>query len=126
MLTEATILKALRDCYHPELPCNIVDLGLIEAITITPDPEAPGANIPGVPPRHRIQITLTTPEDTSQSELTAQIQNRLAAFETISHTEVTLAHEPPWTPNRITPEGRKRLSLNKPQQPSPLIQIKMS
>ncbi len=46
---EQTIHAALRDCYDPTVPCNIVDLGLLESVAITPDPEAPGTNIPGVP-----------------------------------------------------------------------------
>ena len=63
MLTESDILLALRDCYDPVLPCNIVDLGLIRSIAIAPDSEAPGANIPGVPQRHEIQIKLTPTSD---------------------------------------------------------------
>jgi metal-sulfur cluster biosynthetic enzyme len=131
-LTEQNIREALRDCYHPEISCNIVDLGLVYSITIAPDPRAPGAGIPGVPPRHRVHIAFTLPslEDPnnpdSSAQLTAQIQNRLAAFETVGRTEVTLVWEPPWTPNLISPEGRKRLALNVPRQPSPLVQIKMS
>jgi metal-sulfur cluster biosynthetic enzyme len=44
MLTESDILTALRDCYDPVLPCNIVDLGLIRSIVVTPDLEAPGTH----------------------------------------------------------------------------------
>ncbi|HEX3967053.1 MAG TPA: iron-sulfur cluster assembly protein, partial [Edaphobacter sp.] len=51
MLTETEILAALRDCYDPVLPCNIVDLGLIRSVAITPDLEAAGSGIPGVPQR---------------------------------------------------------------------------
>ena len=129
ILTENTIREALRDCYDPELPCNIVDLGLVYAIAIVPDPDAPGAGIPGVPPRHRIHISLTltspeTPEE-SRSQLIAQIQNRLAAFETVSRTEVTLVWQPAWTPNRISPEGRKRLALDSPPLQPQLVQINL-
>ena len=94
MLTEATIREALRDCYDPEIPCNIVDLGLVYAITIAPDPDAPGAGIPGVPPRHRVHIDPHHParlRHPTATQLIAQIQNRLAAFETISRTEVVLS-----------------------------------
>ena len=114
MLTESNILAVLRDCYDPVLPCNIVDLGLIRSIAITPDPEAPGSGIPGVPQRHKIQITLTpTSEDESaNSQLNAQIENRLAGLETVSHTTVTLLTTPAWTPQSITPAGRKILGLD--------------
>lgn len=129
MLTEAIIREALRDCYDPELPCNIVDLGLVYRIDLAPDPKAPGAGIPGVPPRHcvHIALTLTTPQDSDTpiaTQLIAQIQNRLSAFETISRTEVALVWQPPWTPDRISPEGHQRLALRQPPVQSPLVQIK--
>jgi metal-sulfur cluster biosynthetic enzyme len=114
MLTESDILTALRDCYDPVLPCNIVDLGLIRSITITPDPRAPGTNIPGVPPKHIIEISLT-PTQTDEApndQLSAQISNRLAGLETVSRTTVTLLDTPLWTPLNITPAGRKTLGLD--------------
>lgn len=116
MLTEADILTALRDCYDPGIACNIVDLGLVHSVAIAPDPDAPGSGIPGVPPRHRVQVALTLAQivDPDETPLVAQIQNRLAAFETISHTEVTLLREPAWNPGRITPAGRARLGHRLP------------
>jgi metal-sulfur cluster biosynthetic enzyme len=129
LLTEAALLAALRDCYDPEIPLNIVDLGLVHSISIAPDPDAPGAGIPGVPTRHRVRVelTLTTIVDALESEdtpLIAQIQNRLAAFETVSRTEVTLLREPAWNPGRISPEGRARLGNRLPSsKPDALIQI---
>jgi metal-sulfur cluster biosynthetic enzyme len=110
---EETIRAALRDCYDPTLPCNIVDLGVVESITLTPDPEAPGATIPGVPQKFRVTITLTptTQDEAANAQLAAQIQNRLAGLETILHTEVTLLDQPTWTPQRITPAGRRLLGL---------------
>jgi metal-sulfur cluster biosynthetic enzyme len=114
MLTEPDILLALRDCYDPILPCNIVDLGLIRSIRVTPDPEAAGANIPGVPQKHRIEIELipTQTDEAAEGHLRAQITNRLAGLETVSHTTITLLHEPAWTPLSITPAGRKILGLD--------------
>jgi metal-sulfur cluster biosynthetic enzyme len=114
MLTESDILLALRDCYDPILPCNIVDLGLIRSIRIASDPEAPGANIPGVPQKHQIQIGLspTQSDEASTAQLIAQISNRLAGLETVSHTTVTLLSNPPWSPLNITPAGRKTLGLD--------------
>ncbi len=114
MPPEPDILTALRDCYDPVLPCNIVDLGLIHSIKITPDPKAPGHNIPGVPQKHKIAITLTpTQTDEAQlAQLQAQIINRLAGLETVSQTTITLLEEPAWTPQNITPKGRKLLGLD--------------
>jgi metal-sulfur cluster biosynthetic enzyme len=110
---EQTIHAALRDCYDATLLCNIIDLGVVESITLTPDPEAPGATIPGVPPKFRAIITLTptTQDETANAQLAAQIQNRLAGLETILHTEVIILQNPTWTPQRITPAGRRLLGL---------------
>ena len=123
MLTESQILAALRDCYDPELPCNIVDLGLIRAIAITPDADAPGAGIPGVPQKHRVQIDLilTHPSDDAEAQLRAQIANRLAGLEAVGQTTVTIHAESTWSPANITPAGRKILGLD--GNPS-LIQIR--
>jgi metal-sulfur cluster biosynthetic enzyme len=123
MLTESEIITALRDCYDPELPCNIVDLGLVRAIAITHDTEAPGAGIPGVPQKHRVQIDLilTHPSEDAEAQLRAQIANRLAGLETVNQTTITITADPAWSPASITPAGRKILGLD--GNPS-LIQIR--
>jgi metal-sulfur cluster biosynthetic enzyme len=114
MLTEAQVLTALRDCYDPELPCNIVDLGLIRSIAITPDLDAPGSTIPGVPQKHciEIQLTLTNPTEAAEAQLRAQIINRLAGLEAVGQTTVDILSGPVWTPGDITPAGRRVLGLD--------------
>jgi len=109
VLTEEQVREALRDCYDPEVPCNIVDLGLVYQVTVTPDPNAPGAGIPGVPARHKVGIalTLTSKGCPAHTQIVAQIEGRLSAFETISGTTVELVWDPAWTPARISSEGRK-------------------
>jgi hypothetical protein len=89
--------QLLRDCYPPspnpaQVRRNIVDAGLIKAATLTPDTEAPGATIPGVPPRYRAHITLYAPgaDEAANAQLVAQIENRLLGIEPISRVEVTL------------------------------------
>jgi len=123
MLTEADILTALRDCYDPALPCNIVDLGLVRSVSVAPDSEAPGAGIPGVPQKHRIRIelALTSPTDEAAAQLTAQISNRFAGLEEAGNTKVVLVTEPAWTPQQITAAGRRTLGLD--GNPS-LVQIR--
>jgi metal-sulfur cluster biosynthetic enzyme len=122
MLTEDDIRAALRDCYDPELPLNIVDLGLVQSIAITPDTDAPGTGIPGVPQKHLVQIDLipTHPTEAAEAHLRAQIANRLAGLETVTQTTVTILTTPTWTPKNITPAGRRILGLD--GNPS-LIQI---
>jgi len=123
MLTDVEIRAALRDCYDPELPCNIVDLGLIRSIIVTDDSEAPGAGIPGVPQKYQVQIQLilTHFSEEAEARTRAQILNRLAGIEAISRAIVTILPTPQWTPSDITPAGRRILGLD--GNPS-LVQIK--
>jgi metal-sulfur cluster biosynthetic enzyme len=114
MLTESDIRKALRDCFDPSLPCNIVDLGLVQSVTLTADHDAPGSTIPGTLPKFRATITLipTTLDEAANAQLTAQIANRLAGLEQIIHSDVILLDSPAWTPQLITPAGRRTLGLD--------------
>ena len=126
-LSEAGILAALRDCYHPELGDNLVDLGAVESIALAPDPAAPGAGIPGVPHRQRVRIDLVPPptaNEATNAQIAAIVRNRLAAFETVSSTEVVLLDQPRWTPERITSETRARISQQTAATKHGLIQIK--
>jgi metal-sulfur cluster biosynthetic enzyme len=113
-MTEQEIREALRDCYDPEVPCNIVDLGLVYSVDVQRDLDAPGAGIPGVPVRHRahIELTLTSKGCPAHTQIIAQIEGRLSAFETISCTTVDLVWEPAWTPARISAAGRRQLGID--------------
>jgi metal-sulfur cluster biosynthetic enzyme len=120
MLTEADIREALRACYDspPQFrrPVNIVDLGMVESIALTVDPDAPGAGIAGVPPPQALVITLVpaSPDEDSQTQLRAQILNRLAGIPGLSAASVHFAAEPLWSTARITAEGRRLLALDFP------------
>jgi metal-sulfur cluster biosynthetic enzyme len=107
-LAESDIRSALRDVYDPELPVNIVDLGLVYKIEVLPDPDAPG-----MVPRQKVTIdlTLTTPGCPSHGQITEQIRNRLAGLPQVSQTEVNLVWEPKWSPSRIAPDAQKRLGI---------------
>ena len=84
------LLHLLRDCYIHNR--NLVDSNLIRSATLTPDPDAPGASIPGLPPRFLARITLHAPgsDETANLQLVAQIENRLLGLQAISRVEVTL------------------------------------
>ena len=86
-MTDADLLAALRDCYDSLLRRNIVDLNLVRSAHLTPDPEAPGPI-----PRFiaHIQLTAPTADEAANTQLTAQIENRLLGIESISCTNITL------------------------------------
>ena len=120
MLTEDDLRQVLRACYSTapghKQPVNIVDLGLVASIGIVVDPDAPGANIHGVPTRHRIAITLipANPDEDAQAMLAAQIANCLAGLQEVSCTSVEFAETPVWSAARISPAGRQLLQLDFP------------
>jgi metal-sulfur cluster biosynthetic enzyme len=107
-LTQPDILAALRDVYDPELPVNIVDLGLIYRVSLAPDPDAPG-----MVPRQRVEIdvTMTSQGCPAHEVILEKIKNRLAGLQQLSETTVNLTWDPPWTPHRITPAARKQLGI---------------
>ncbi len=107
-LTEEDILDALRDVSDPELPVNIVDLGLIYRVDLAPDPDAPG-----VVPRQKvaIDITMTTQNCPAHTLILEQVRNRLGGVQGLSATEVHLVWEPAWTPDRISPGAQKKLGI---------------
>ncbi|HUY81311.1 MAG TPA: metal-sulfur cluster assembly factor [Acidobacteriaceae bacterium] len=107
-LTEPDILAALRDVYDPELPVNIVDLGLVYRVALAPDPDAPG-----MLPRQKVEIdvTMTSQGCPAHEQIIERIKNRLAGLQQLSQTTVTLTWDPPWTPHRITPAARKQLGI---------------
>ena len=120
MLSESDLRDALRACYTSipliHRPIDIIDLGLIEHITLTLDPEAPGANIPGVPPRQTLTLILIPPtsDPDAQAQLQAQIANRLAGLPQLSRVHIHFAAAPAWTLARLAPQARRLLNLDFP------------
>jgi metal-sulfur cluster biosynthetic enzyme len=122
MHTDDDIREALRACFHSlpfNTPVDIVSLGLVESIHLEPDRDAPGAGIPGVPPRQSLTVTLIPPtqDEDANAILLAQTQNRLAGIPNLSRVNVHLVETPPWSPSRITREARLHLKLDPPAFP---------
>jgi metal-sulfur cluster biosynthetic enzyme len=107
-LSEEDVMQALHDCYDPEIPVNIVDLGLIYKVTVTPD-----ANSKRAFPRQRVEVemTMTSPGCPSHVAIMEQVRNRLAGIPEISDTQVNLVWQPPWTPDRISQKAREQLGI---------------
>ncbi len=107
-LTEEDVTNALRDVFDPELPVNIVDLGLVYGVKVEPDPDAPG-----MLPRQKVavEMTMTTKACTLHPMIVEQVRNRLAGIREISESTVDLVWEPAWTPDRISPAAQKQLGI---------------
>ena len=107
-ITEEDVFAALRDCYDPELPVNIVDLGLIYEVKLSPDPRSKRAF-----PRQlvEVQITMTSQGCPSHTMIIEQVRNRLAGIPDISEAKINLVWEPAWTPDRISQKAREQLGI---------------
>src|ERR1700760_4022280 len=103
-ITEEDVMQALRDCYDPEIPVNIVDLGLIYRVALSPDPNSKRAF-----PRQKVEVemTMTSQGCPAHAMITEQVRNRLAGIPEISQTVVNVVWEPAWTPDRISQQARQ-------------------
>lgn len=96
---EERIAATLKTCYDPELPVNIVELGLIYELTVDP----PGVVL--------IRMTLTSPGCPVAGALVQEVQNKVAAVPGVSSSRVELVWDPPWDKSRMTPAAQLELGL---------------
>lgn len=97
MVDERKIIEALKKVYDPEIPVNVYDLGLIYDLQVEGD-------------KVRIKMTLTAPGCPLSIYLPAMVKDAVRTeVPEVSEVEVEMVWEPPWTPLRITEEGRRRL-----------------
>ena len=110
-LTPDAIRDALRVCFDPELPVNIVDLGLVYDVEVSRDMDAPG-----IDPRYAVHVTLTmrAPNYEREAMLVAQVQNRLMGMQQVCRATVELTWEPPWDADRMNTAARTQLGLDRP------------
>jgi probable FeS assembly SUF system protein SufT len=100
---EKEIWNQLKSCYDPEIPVNIVDLGLIYDCHITPL----GANSYKVD----VKMTLTAPGCGMGPMLAQDVQNRALCIEGVDDVAVELVWDPPWNQAMMTEAARLQLGL---------------
>ena len=105
-LTQEDVISALKECYDPEIPVNIVDLGLIYEVRMKP---TEGNNLQGED--IEVEMTLTTPGCPSSQDISNQVQQRLLRMPGVSNATVNIVWYPQWTPERLSPEARKQLGI---------------
>lgn len=98
-VTELQIWDALRNCYDPEIPLNIVDLGLVYDVLLEGD-------------RVDVKLTLTAPGCHLGGQIAADVQAKLLSLENVEEANVELVWDPPWHQSMISAEGRKKLGLD--------------
>ncbi len=106
-ISEQDVLNALRSCYDPEIPVNIVDLGLIYNIALTPVPDGSETAKQDV----TIDMTLTAQGCPEHVNISAQVKSRLEQLPGIRNVKVNVVWTPPWTPERLSADARKQLGI---------------
>jgi probable FeS assembly SUF system protein SufT len=102
-LLEKEIWNQLRSCYDPEIPVNIVDLGLIYDCHISP--LAPASY------RVEVKMTLTAPGCGMGPTLAQDVQSKLLGLEAVDDVAVELVWDPPWTQAMMTEAAKLQLGL---------------
>ena len=98
-VTKDVVLEALHDVFDPEIPVNVVDLGLIYGI------EVDDGNVD-------VRMTLTFAGCGMGPYIAQQAEWRIAEIEGVEDVNVEMVFDPPWTPDQITEDGKKLLGLD--------------
>ncbi|SRR6266571_1163851 len=104
-VTQDELMNALKECYDPEIPVNIVDLGLIYGLRLTPADSSAGEQ------DVEVEMTLTAPGCPSHVTISEQVKERLEQVAGIKNAKVNVVWSPPWTPERLSPEAREKLGI---------------
>lgn len=100
---EQQVWDALKNCYDPEIPVNIVDLGLIYDMRM--------ALMPQGGRRVDVKMTLTARGCGMGPVIAADARQKLLALAGVADATVEVIWDPPWNPSMISPEGKQRLGM---------------
>jgi len=101
--SEQAVWDALKTCFDPEIPVNIVDLGLVYDLAI--ERTAGGGHLIDA------KMTLTAPGCGMGPTIAEDARQKIAALPTVESAKVHIVWDPQWTPQMISATGRKILGL---------------
>ena len=97
------VWEQLRTCYDPEIPVNIVELGLVHSAEVTPLPE--GGN------RVSVRFTLTAPGCGMGDVLRQDIERKALGVPGVTEADVQVQLDPPWDMSKMSDAARLQLGL---------------
>src|SRR6266849_4285849 len=92
------VIEVLRQCFAPEIPVNIIDLGLVYDIAIKPE-------------RVDVKMTLTALGCPMAADVMADVRDHLLTLPGVKDAGVDIVYEPVWTPERMSEEARWELGM---------------
>ena len=99
VLGQEMIIEALKDVYDPEIPVNVVDLGLVYTVEVA-DGDV------------HVEMTLTAPGCGMGDYIAQQAEWRIAEIDDVEDVQVDMVFDPPWTPDMITEDGKRLLGID--------------
>ncbi|HET9918838.1 MAG TPA: iron-sulfur cluster assembly protein [Ktedonobacteraceae bacterium] len=99
-INKAEVMDALRECYDPEIPVNIVDLGLVYELETNDE----SGNV-------HVMMTLTALGCPMAGEVIEEVEMRVGQVENVKSCKVDLTFDPPWSPDRMTEDAKWELGM---------------
>lgn len=102
--SEDLVWDAMKQCFDPEIPVNIVDLGLIYDLQVKPSTDEG---------KHEVDVKMTlTAQGCGMGPVIAEdAKQNIESLDGVSAARVDIVWDPPWTPHMISEEGREKLGL---------------
>lgn len=97
------VWEQMRACFDPEIPVNIVELGLVYSCEITREPEGGRVAV--------IKMTLTAPGCGMGETLVQDVKDKVEAVPTIAHADVELVFDPPWNQTMMSDAARLQTGM---------------
>lgn len=97
---EKLVWKQLRSCFDPEIPINVVDLGLVYEVTVKPHAGEPGKRLV------EVRMTLTAPGCGMGEILVDDVRSKLELIPTVAEADVELVFDPPWNRTMMSEAAR--------------------
>ena len=98
-ITKEQVIEIAKQCFDPEIPVNIWDLGLIYDVDVKPEDEVV------------IRMTLTSMGCPSAQQIPEDLKKKIEGSLHPKKVDVKLVFDPMWTPERITEDGKKKLGI---------------
>jgi metal-sulfur cluster biosynthetic enzyme len=99
MLTQEEVYDVLRTCYDPEIPVNIVDLGLVYGVEIVDQKKID------------VKMTLTARGCGMGGYIASEAEQKLLELTGVQEAKVEVVWDPPWDPSMMSPEARRTLGM---------------
>lgn len=97
-LTEETILEVMSDIYDPEIPIDIVNLGLVYGIKID------GSNV-------NVNMTMTSPGCPAAGQIVSEAKYLIEEIDGVDEVNIEIVWDPPWDPSKMSEAAKESLGM---------------